>query len=69
MPISGRSEIDPVLEVGVVADLRDDEAVGSLLHVDAVEAVADRACRAHAMSISATALRLPRGLKDRLNLT
>src|SRR5262249_22939154 len=38
--------LDAVLEVGVVVDLHHDEAVGGLLHVDAVEAVADRARRA-----------------------
>ena len=39
--------LDAVLEVGVVVDLHDDEAVVGLLDVDAVEAVADRARRAH----------------------
>src|SRR3954452_3267663 len=39
--------LDAVLEVGVVVDLHDDEAVVGLLDVDAVEAVPDRARRAH----------------------
>src|SRR5436305_13362236 len=38
---------DAVLEIRVVVDLHDDEATVGLLDVDAVEAVADRARRAH----------------------
>ena len=39
--------LDAVLEVRVVVDLHDDDAVVGLLDVDAVEAVADRPRRAH----------------------
>src|SRR6266851_5636156 len=39
--------LDAVLEVGVVVDLHDDEAMVGLLDVDAVESVADRPRRAH----------------------
>ena len=34
--------LDAVFEVGIVVDLHDDEALVRLLHVDPVEAVADR---------------------------
>src|SRR4249919_484073 len=39
--------LDAVFEVGIVVDLHDDEALVRLLHVDPVEAVADRPRRAH----------------------
>ena len=38
--------LDAVLEVGIVVDLHDDDAMVGLLEVDAVEAVADRPRRA-----------------------
>src|SRR5579862_9006382 len=39
--------LDAVLEIGVVVDLHDDEAVVGLLDVDPVESLADRTGGAH----------------------
>src|SRR5258706_11679347 len=39
--------LDAVLEIGVVVDLHHHDAAVGLLEVDAIEAVADRARRAH----------------------
>src|SRR5262245_38175468 len=39
--------LNPVLEIGIVVDFHHDDAAVSLLEIDAVEALADRARRAY----------------------